>query len=124
MLTESACQPLSAAAAVQFVHGCSGLLANSGLLGSFASLQHSHTCINPVHLQIHNQCSTLGPAASWWMPTPAYSTADTRVSTDPLQYIEGRGKLVDAHTVDVGGKRITARHILSEPLPLLRLRQH
>ena len=42
------------------------------------------------------------------------SAADSRVSTDPLQYIEGRGKLVDAHTVDVGGKRITARHILSE----------
>lgn len=31
-----------------------------------------------------------------------------------MQYIEGRGKLVDAHTVDVGGKRVTARHILSE----------
>ncbi|KAI7845496.1 hypothetical protein COHA_001042 [Chlorella ohadii] len=29
-----------------------------------------------------------------------------------VDYIEGRGKLVDAHTVDVGGKRITARHIL------------
>lgn len=30
----------------------------------------------------------------------------------PLQYIEGRGKLVDAHTVDVGGRRVTARNIL------------
>ena len=30
----------------------------------------------------------------------------------PPQYIEGRGKLVDAHTVDVGGKRVTAKNIL------------
>jgi glutathione reductase (NADPH) len=29
-----------------------------------------------------------------------------------VEYIEGRGKLVDAHTVYVGGKRVTARHIL------------
>ncbi|KAL4430036.1 hypothetical protein ABPG77_004406 [Micractinium sp. CCAP 211/92] len=29
-----------------------------------------------------------------------------------VEYIEGRGKLVDAHTVDVGGRRVTARNIL------------
>lgn len=28
------------------------------------------------------------------------------------QLIEGRGRIVDAHTVDVGGKRYTAKHIL------------
>ena len=28
------------------------------------------------------------------------------------QYIEGRGTLLDAHTVDVGGRRVTARNIL------------
>lgn len=29
-----------------------------------------------------------------------------------VDYIEGRGRLVDAHTVDVGGKTVTARNIL------------
>lgn len=37
-------------------------------------------------------------------PSPHFPTA--------RQYIEGRGKLVDAHTVDVGGRRVTARNIL------------
>ncbi len=29
-----------------------------------------------------------------------------------LQYIEGRGRLVDAHTVEVAGRTVTAKHIL------------
>jgi glutathione reductase (NADPH) len=45
-------------------------------------------------------------------PGPGHEHPWGRPVLPALQYIEGRGRLVDQHTVEVNGKRVTARNIL------------
>ena len=45
-------------------------------------------------------------------PAPPQPPSSPTPVPPPVQYIEGRGRLVDAHTVQVGDRTVTARNIL------------